>query len=163
VITAPGHPVKTAEYLKSIKPGSHLSSLRAFHTDIVELRVAGCTLAQIVEFLRLNGLTITLSSVGKYLQKHAVPATSPSAPLHALPRNTQTPPVASQSAPQNPGASEPPGFKSTEQLRAENPTLPRTQINKLYAQQYNQPVLTADEIEDLKRKYPPPAPRTAGT
>src|SRR5882762_2514515 len=76
---------------------------------------------------------------------------------------TQTPPVASQSAPQNPGASEPPGFKSTEQLRAENPTLPRTQINKLYAQQYNQPVLTADEIEDLKRKYPPPAPRTAGT
>jgi hypothetical protein len=155
--------VKTAEYLKSIKPGSHLSSLRTFHTDIVELRVAGCTLAQIVEFLRLNGLTITLSSVGKYLQKHTVPATSPSAPLHALPRNTQTPPVASQSAPQNPGASEPPGFKSTEQLRAENPTLPRTQINKLYAQQYNQPVLTADEIEDFKRKYPPPAPRTAGT
>ncbi|MDR6412225.1 UNVERIFIED_ORG: hypothetical protein ABIC62_005699 [Burkholderia sp. 1595] len=155
--------MKTAEYLKSIEPGSHLSSLRAFHTDIVELRAAGCTLAQIVEFLRLNGLTITLSSVGKYLQKHAVAATSLPAPPRSIPQNIRTPPLAPQSGPLKPGASEPPGFKSTEQLRAENPTLPRTQINKLYAQQYNQPVLTADEIEDLKRKYPPPAPRTAGT
>ncbi|MBK3844133.1 HMG-box domain-containing protein [Paraburkholderia aspalathi] len=153
--------MKPAEYLESIKPGSHLSSLRAFHADILELRAAGCTLAQIVEFLRLNGLTITLSSVGKYLQKHAAAATSPSAPPRVLPRNTSTPPVVPQSSTHNPGASEPPGFKSTEQLRAENPTLPRTQINKLYAQQYNQPALTADEIEDLKRKYPPPPPRTA--
>ena len=47
-------------------------------------------------------------------------------------------------------------IKTSEQLRRENPTLPGIQISKLYAQQYADPVLTADELEAMKRKYNPP-------
>jgi hypothetical protein len=41
-------------------------------------------------------------------------------------------------------------------LRRENPTLPGVQISKLYAQQYADPVITMDELEEMKRKYNPP-------
>lgn len=50
-------------------------------------------------------------------------------------------------------------IKTSEQLRRENPTLPSIQISKLYAQQYADPVLTADELEAMKRKYNPPQVR----
>jgi hypothetical protein len=144
------HPVNADDYLNSIKPGLRTSALRAFHPDILKLRAAGCTLAQIAEFLRINGLTTTLSSVGKYLQKHAQVSSPPAAPQpRSAAAKRPEPPVA-------PDRSEPPGFKSAEQLRAENPTLPRIQINKLYAQQYDRPVLSPQEIEEFKRKYPPP-------
>ncbi|EUC20947.1 hypothetical protein [Paraburkholderia hospita] len=47
-------------------------------------------------------------------------------------------------------------IKSAAQLRRENPTLPGVQISKLYAQQYADPVITMDELEEMKRKYNPP-------
>ncbi|OUL84054.1 hypothetical protein [Paraburkholderia hospita] len=47
-------------------------------------------------------------------------------------------------------------IRSAAQLRLENPTLPDVQISKLYAQQYADPVITMDDLEEMKRKYNPP-------
>lgn len=47
-------------------------------------------------------------------------------------------------------------IRSAAQLRLENPTLPDVQISKLYAEQYADPVVTMEELEEMKRKYNPP-------
>lgn len=46
--------------------------------------------------------------------------------------------------------------KTREELQRENPTLSSVQISKLVAQQYADPVVTSEELEEMKRKYNPP-------
>lgn len=145
------------EYLSRITPAAQRSSLSPFHADILELRAAGCTLAQITEFLRLNNLAVTFSTVGRYLRKYASPppasdalGASPPCPADAhgsvLPSGVPSVSVALPSPVD--------GIKSIEQLRAEHPTTPPMQLSKLYAQQYDRPALTAEIIDDLKRRFP---------
>lgn len=136
------------EYLARITPSAQRSSLSPFHADILELRAAGCTLAQITEFLRLNNLAVTFSTVGRYLRKYASTATASDAPGASPVRPSGAPPVSAVT----PALVD--GIKSIEQLRAEHPTTPQMQLSKLYAQQYDQPALTAEIIDDLKRRFP---------
>ncbi|WP_137959692.1 hypothetical protein [Burkholderia sp. 4M9327F10] len=46
--------------------------------------------------------------------------------------------------------------KTREELQRENPTLSSVQISKLVAQQYADPVITSEDLEEMKRKYNPP-------
>ena len=161
------------EYLTRITPAAQRSSLSPYHADILELRAAGCTLAQITEFLRLNNVNVTWSAVGRYLRKHtdAAGTSCPPADASGEPAGNQTSrhagssdtpaPVAATSP--VPTGREPPGFKSVDELRAEHPTMPRSQLNRLYAQQYDRPPFTAADLEELKRKCPPPLVRSPST
>ncbi|HKR42616.1 MAG TPA: hypothetical protein VJU59_23575 [Paraburkholderia sp.] len=160
------------EYLTRITPAAQRSSLSPYHADILELRAAGCTLAQITEFLRLNNVNVTWSAVGRYLRKHNDAAGASCAPADASGEPAGNQPsrpagssdtAASVATSSNPTGKEPPGFKSVDELRAEHPTMPRSQLNRLYAQQYDRPPFTAADLEELKRKYPPPLVRSPST
>jgi hypothetical protein len=48
---------------------------------------------------------------------------------------------------------EPPGIKSVAQLQQENPFMPRLQVTKLYAQQYDRPAISNETFEEMKRKF----------
>ncbi|MDR6495203.1 putative membrane protein [Paraburkholderia terricola] len=162
------------DYLKSIKPAAQRSALAPFHADVLKLRAAGCTLNQISDFLRMHGVAVTLSTIAKYLRKQIPsrdPATTEPAaatgaqrvPAPAAPARTAVSPDPVSSSPQEAPdtrerapSREPPGFKSVEQLRAENPTLPAIQITKMYAQQYAGPGIDVAQLEEMKRKYASP-------
>jgi hypothetical protein len=138
---------------------------------VLKLRASGCTLSQISDFLRINGVAVTLSTIAKYLHKQlpqrvpAVENSAPGSPAAQISPPTapacqavSPPPVIStpQTVPekQEPAtSSELSGFKNIEQLRQENPTLPAIQITKMYAQQYAGPVIDSTQLEEMKRKY----------
>jgi len=152
------------DYLKSIKPAAQRSALAPFHADVLKLRAAGCTLNQISGFLRMHGVAVTLSTIAKYLRKQIAsrdPATTGPA-VAALARTAVSPDPVSSSPQEAPDtrerapSREPPGFKSVEQLRAENPALPAIQITKMYAQQYAGPGIDVAQLEEMKRKYASP-------
>jgi len=152
------------DYLKSIKPAAQRSALAPFHADVLKLRAAGCTLNQISDFLRMHGVAVTLSTIAKYLRKQIAsrdPATT--GPAVAAPARTAVSPDPVSSSPQEAPdtrervpSREPPGFKSVEQLRVENPTLPAIQITKMYAQQYAGSGIDVAQLEEMKRKYASP-------
>lgn len=162
------------DYLKSIKPAAQRSALAPFHADLLKLRTSGCTLAQISDFLRMHGVSVTLSTIAKYLRKQfpqrvvtaenlaVATRTAQESGNHAPASQTDSaaPTVSmpqTQPTPQVPHASkEPPGFKSVEQLREENPTLPSIQITKMYAQQYAGPAIDSQQLEEIKRRYGSP-------
>lgn len=60
--------LKAADFLASIIPGGRKLRLRHFSDEIKLLRAEGCTLKQIVEFLALNGVSVTIAGVSKHLQ-----------------------------------------------------------------------------------------------
>ncbi len=78
------------------------------------------------------------------------PQTLPPAPRAADPTPAPTP----APAPLVAGANS--AIKTREQLQREHPTLSSIQISKLVAQQYADPVLTGEQLDELKRRYNPP-------
>lgn len=60
--------MKAADFLASITPARRKLGLRHFSDEIRLLRAEGCTLKQIVEFLALNGVPVSIAGVSKHLQ-----------------------------------------------------------------------------------------------
>lgn len=60
------------KFLEKIKkrPTPYKGKLTGWHDDILKLRQAGCTYAQIVEYLKLQNVDVTISSVQYFCSKH---------------------------------------------------------------------------------------------
>ncbi|RKE23733.1 hypothetical protein B0G76_8413 [Paraburkholderia sp. BL23I1N1] len=129
--------------------------------DHIEAAIArGVSREEVLARLHESGFTMSLRTFDKALYRIRKRL--------GKPQRRTTPPR--QSAPATPGPRVPDDsgkattetlssgriIKTTEQLRRENPTMPGTQISKLYAQQYADPVVTSEELEEMKRKYNPP-------
>lgn len=60
------------KFLEKIKnrPAPYKGKLAVWHDDILKLRQAGCTYAQIVEYLKLQNVTVTIPAVQRFCSKH---------------------------------------------------------------------------------------------
>lgn len=61
--------MKAEEFLKRVTPAARRSKLVPYLEDINKLRAAGCTLDQVCEFLRENGVTMTVAGLSAYLRR----------------------------------------------------------------------------------------------
>lgn len=55
------------EYLKMITPEGKKSKLTPWLSDLIELKKAGCSTAQLQDFLKKNNVTASISAIQKYL------------------------------------------------------------------------------------------------
>lgn len=55
------------EFLQQVTPAAKRSRLAPFMQDIEMLRSAGCSLAQVQEFLKINGVVISRAGLSAYL------------------------------------------------------------------------------------------------
>ncbi len=166
--------IDVARVAESLAPQNDAPSDRPESAVLVELIehidaaiARGVPRTVILQKLHEGGFTMSLPTFVKALQRIRKRLGRP-APRHSQSRKDSiaTTPAAKpeRPSPTVPAASipnaatrqsEPPGFKSIEQLQAENPTLPSIQITKIYAQQYDRASVTGDQIDELKRKYGP--------
>lgn len=144
---------------------SQTARLKAYFPVIQQALDNGLSLASILRELQAEGFTFRITGLKSALyrirKKRITPATTGSTPgippshvieTPAHDNNARSPlNVQAQTAD---GGQIRKGRKTMEQLRAENPTMPKIQLNKVYAQQYDQPKVTSADIEELKRKYP---------
>ncbi|WP_233859998.1 hypothetical protein [Paraburkholderia sp. HD33-4] len=143
--------------LASNSPGrGKTARLRQLLPDVEAALAAGVPANEIRAALAEYGLHLTHRTFHGTLYRLRKQARSASMP-QAQARTTVDP--AGESAlrptPQNGTRPSVTGqIKSKEQLRAENPTLPMLQLSKLYAEQFGQPSINAEAIEELKRRFP---------
>ena len=144
---------------------SQTARLNAYFPVIEQALNNGLSLASILRELQAEGFTFRITGLKSALYRIRKKRTATAAtgstpgipPSHAIDTpvhddNARSPVnVQAQTAD---GGQTRKGRKTMEQLRAENPTMPKIQLNKLYAQQYDQPKVTSADIEELKRKYP---------
>ena len=57
------------EFCKNVKPGRYVSPITPFVSDLIKLKNAGYTLHQIQDFLSKNGVTASISNLGKVVKK----------------------------------------------------------------------------------------------
>ena len=144
---------------------SQTARLNAYVPVIEQALNNGLSLASILRELQAEGFTFRITGLKSALyrirKKRTATATTGSIPgippsnaidTPAHDDNTRSP-VNVQAQTADAGQTRK-GRKTIEQLRAENPTMPKLHLNKLYAQQYDQPKVTSADIEELKRKYP---------
>jgi len=143
---------------------SQTARLNAYFPVIEQALNNGLSLASILRELQTEGFTFRITGLKSALyrirkKRTATAATGrtrdipPSNAIDTLADDNARSPVNVQAQPEDGGQTRK-GRKTMEQLRAENPTMPKIQLNKLYAQQYDQPKVTSADIEELKRKYP---------
>ena len=144
---------------------SQTARLNAYFPVIEQALNNGLSLASILRELQAEGFTFRITGLKSALyrirKKRTVTATTDGTRGIPPSNATDTPahddkarsPVNDQAQTADAGQTRK-GRKTIEQLRAENPTMPKIQLNKLYAQQYDQPKVTSADIEELKRKYP---------
>jgi hypothetical protein len=130
--------------------------LRDVIHDVEHALRAGVGLEAVHAELIADGFTFTIAGFKSALKRirdssgdvQRSPATqtarSPDAGIEPGSLAAQTPKTADSETPD--------GWKTIEQLRAEHPTMPRIQLTKLYAQQYDRPALTGAKLDELKRK-----------
>lgn len=58
------------EFLKDMKVKAKGSKIEPFGPDIAKLRNAGASYSQILEFLRVNGVVVTYSSLADWMRRH---------------------------------------------------------------------------------------------
>ena len=144
---------------------SQTARLNAYFPIIEQALHNGLSLASILRELQAEGFTFRITGLKSALyrirKKRTATATTGNIPgippsnaidTPAHDDNTRSP-VNVQAQTADAGQTRK-GRKTIEQLRAENPTMPKLHLNKLYAQQYDQPKVTSADIEELKRKYP---------
>ncbi|NKF95703.1 hypothetical protein GO290_02796 [Ralstonia solanacearum] len=125
------------EFLEGIKPAARRSKLLPWLGDILTLRTAGCSIAQIRDYLAANGVAIGLSTLAAFVAKHAKGAETAAMARPAAAIDTPKP--VSTEAPINSVQKDAPtaeSHKSTEQLAKENPTLSRRAILDLFSRQF---------------------------
>lgn len=142
------------------------------HIDAAIAR--GVPRAVVLSRLHDGGFTMTLPAFIKALQRIrkrlgrpaprrssrnpdqtiAQPATPTPQPRTASPVTRA--PTPNAASPVTNSASHGKTVKTREELQRENPTLSSVQISKLVAQQYADPVITSEDLEEMKRKYNPP-------
>ncbi|SAL82603.1 hypothetical protein AWB68_06583 [Caballeronia choica] len=145
---------------------SQTARLNAYFPIIEQALYNGLSLASILRELQAEGFTFRITGLKSALyrirKKRTATAATGSAPgippSHAIDTpatddNARSP--VNVPAQTTDGGQTRKGWKTIEQLRAENPTMPKIQLNKLYAQQYDQPKVTSADLEELKRRYPP--------
>jgi len=144
---------------------SQTARLNAYFPVIEQALNNGLSLASILRELQAEGFTFHITGLKSalYRIRKKRTATATTDGTRGIPPSnaTDTPahddkarsPVNVQAQTADAGQTRK-GRKTIEQLRAENPTMPKIQLNKLYAQQYEQPKVTSADIEELKRKYP---------
>ncbi|MGA4422894.1 hypothetical protein ACI2UY_22400 [Ralstonia nicotianae] len=124
------------EFLEGIKPAARRSKLLPWLGDILTLRTAGCSIAQIRDYLAANDVAIGLSTLAAFVAKHAKGAETAAT---ARPATAIEPKPVSTQAPINSVQKDAPtaeSHKSTEQLAKENPTLSRRAILDLHVRQF---------------------------
>jgi hypothetical protein len=151
---------KIAAHLRDLANNSpargKTARLRELLPDVEAALSAGVPSTEIRAALAEHGLVLTHRTFHGTLYRLRRQACS----VHELANPTTT--TVAPARKQSPHPSPPDGartpttarIKTKEQLRAENPTMPMIQLSKLYARQYDRPSLTADVIEELKRKFP---------
>ena len=78
------------EFLKKVTPAVKRSRLAPFWEDIKKLRMSGCTLEQVCEFLSINGVQMSIAGLSKYIKRREEKASSATTPQ---PSNTQEEPA----------------------------------------------------------------------
>jgi len=123
------------------------------HIDAALAR--GVPRRELLERLHQGGFTMSLPVFDNALHRirKRTGRTSPRR-IHNQPAPPQTPRPVQPVAEAPPPPSTDAGIKSLDELAREFPHLPRMQLIKLEAQQYDRPTLTSAALEDLKRKYP---------
>ena len=58
-----------SEFLKKITPAGKRSRLAPYWEDIQKLRLSGCTLEQVCEFLAANGVQMSIAGLSKYIKR----------------------------------------------------------------------------------------------
>ncbi len=61
--------MNTDEFLKRVTPAAKHSRLAPYWSQIKELRLRNCTLSQVCEFLKENGVVITIAGLSKYITR----------------------------------------------------------------------------------------------
>jgi hypothetical protein len=77
------------EFKNAAKPAKQRSKLAPFKAAILDLTASDYTLKQIQDFLRANGLNVSLQAISKFLRKHAKAQTPPTAGAAASPQEIQ--------------------------------------------------------------------------
>ena len=77
------------EFLKKVTPAVKRSRLAPFWEDIKKLRMSGCTLEQVCEFLSINGVQMSIAGLSKYIKRREEKASSAT----TTPANTQEEPA----------------------------------------------------------------------
>ncbi|MGY6259277.1 hypothetical protein ACXIVK_38300 [Paraburkholderia caledonica] len=144
------------------------------HIDAAIAR--GVPRAVVLARLHEGGFTMTLPAFIKALQRIrkrlgrpaprrssrnpdpaiAQPATPTPEPRPASPVAPTPTPTPNAASTMTHSASHGKTIRTREELQRENPTLSSVQISKLVAQQYADPVITSEDLEEMKRKYNPP-------
>ncbi|MHA6823938.1 hypothetical protein ACQUKI_20740 [Ralstonia pseudosolanacearum] len=146
--------LSAADFLKQVTPASQRSKLSPWAAEIKLLREAGCSLAQIRDFLAHNGVSVAASTLNAFIGRHLhkvqpAPVTvGKEAPAAATSQATAT---------DTPPADNPAAFKTTKQLASENPKLSKYEIRDLYARQFEAtPPNPLDKLirEQEERKRP---------
>ena len=57
------------EFLRKVSPASKRSCVSPYWHDIVMLRDSNCTLGQVCEFLKENGVQISIAGLSKYIRR----------------------------------------------------------------------------------------------
>ena len=139
------------EFLEGIEPAARRSKLLPWLADIRTLRTAGCSIAQIRDYLATHDVAIGLSTLAAFVAKHANGAASadtarPAPAAGTLkPSSTQAP-----IEPERPATEGIEAYKTTEQLAKENPKLNKRAILDLYARQFQ--VDPPNPLAELLRK-----------
>jgi hypothetical protein len=141
---------------------SQTARLKAYFPVIDRALKDGLSLDSILRELRAEGFTFQLTGLKSALyrlRKNAAPVrtstTTPALDASTTSADVRPSSKAVDDSDSQSGRKQKEGWKTIEQLRAEHPTMPKIQLNKLYAQQYDRPKITSADLEELKRKYAP--------
>ena len=126
--------LSAADFLKQVTPASRRSKLAPWAAEIKLLREAGCSLAQVRDFLAHNDVSVAVSTLNAFIGRHlhkvqpAAVTVASEVPATAIGHAPEA------NAPQS--VASPIPFKTTKQLTAENPMLSKAEIRDLYARQF---------------------------
>lgn len=129
--------LSAADFLKQVTPASQRSKLSPWAAEIKLLREAGCSLAQVRDFLAHNGVSVAVSTLNAFIGRHLHKVQPAPATV-----GSEVPAAATSRAPEAVAplhAASPISFKTTKQLSAENPRLSKAEIRDLYARQFDTP------------------------
>lgn len=121
------------DFMKTVAPARPQSRLLPHRDAIQKLRSAGYTLEQICSFLEQNGVSVTLSTLSKFLKPHSAGETPQAAP-HVLQQAASDALVTTRPAPVGAATA----TRTREELAQEHPGLSRRQVDEKYVDQFAQ-------------------------
>ena len=126
--------LSAADFLKQVTPASKRSKLSPWAAEIKLLREAGCSLAQVRDFLAHNDVSVAVSTLNAFIGRHLHKVQPAAVTVASEVPATTISPEPEAGSPQS--VASPIQFKTTKQLTAENPMLSKAEIRDLYARQF---------------------------